>query len=154
MVSHISGQGYFTFLYGHTKHNIHNREGGRKENKQSRTWVSSKRKKGEVCDIFLAFCELSRACIRAKFPQSYQECKLILSRWPTRHLSPHILEVAFSLLRTALFCWFLCSAFFSWLSASPDFSRLVCSASFSVLPWDLLSLVFFRSHGRSRVQAL
>ena len=27
----ISGQGYFTFLYQHTKHNIHNREGGRKE---------------------------------------------------------------------------------------------------------------------------
>ena len=43
----------------------------RKENKQTRTWVSSKRKKGEVCDTFLAFCELSRACIRAKFPQSH-----------------------------------------------------------------------------------
>ena len=27
----ISGQGYFTFLYGHPTHNIHNREGGRKE---------------------------------------------------------------------------------------------------------------------------
>ena len=33
VVSLISGQGYFTFLYGRTEHNIHNREGGRKENK-------------------------------------------------------------------------------------------------------------------------
>ena len=35
---------------------MHNREGGRKENKQTRTLVSSKRKKGEVCNTFLAFC--------------------------------------------------------------------------------------------------
>ena len=47
VVSLISGQGYFTFLYRHTKHN---REGGRKENKQTRTWVNSKCKKGEVSD--------------------------------------------------------------------------------------------------------
>ena len=39
----VSDQGYYTFLYGHTKYN---REGGRKE--QTRTWVSSKRKKEEV----------------------------------------------------------------------------------------------------------
>ena len=56
VVSLISCQRYFTFLYGHTKHNIHNREGGGKENKQTRTWVSSKRKKGEACDTFQAFC--------------------------------------------------------------------------------------------------
>ena len=53
VVSLIFSQGYFTFLYGHQKHNIHNREGGRKENKQTRTWVSTKRKKGEVCDTFV-----------------------------------------------------------------------------------------------------
>ena len=52
VVSPISGQGYFTFLYGHTKHNIHNRERGRKENKQTRIWFSSKPKKGVVCDNF------------------------------------------------------------------------------------------------------
>ena len=28
VVSFIFGQEYFTFLYGHTKHNIHDREGG------------------------------------------------------------------------------------------------------------------------------
>ena len=31
MVFLISSQGYFTFLYGHTTHNLNNREGGRKE---------------------------------------------------------------------------------------------------------------------------
>ena len=56
VVSLISGQGYFTFLYVHIKHKILNQEGGGKENKQTWTWVSSKRKKGEVCDTFLAFC--------------------------------------------------------------------------------------------------
>ena len=105
MVSLISGQRYFTFLYGHTKHNIYNREGGRKENKQTWTWVNSKHKKGEVCDTFLAFCELSRACIQTKFPQSHKECWLIFSCWPTQHLGPHILAVVCSLLLIALFCF-------------------------------------------------
>ena len=60
------------FRMGTSKHNIHNREGRRKEIKQTRTWVSSKRKKGEVCDTFLAFCVygLVQMCIQAKFPQS------------------------------------------------------------------------------------
>ena len=66
VVSHISSQGYFTFLYGHKKHNIHNREGGRKENKQTQTWISFKRKKREVCDTFLAFYELSQVCIQSE----------------------------------------------------------------------------------------
>ena len=47
VVSLISDQGHYTFLYGHTKHN---REGGR--NEQTRAWVSSKCKR-EVCDTFL-----------------------------------------------------------------------------------------------------
>ena len=132
VVSLISGKEYFKFLYGHTKHNIHNREGGRKENKQTRTWVSSKRKKGEDCDTFLAFFELSRVCIRAKFPRMLTH-PLTLAN-PA--LTPQVLTlaVACSLLPTALFCPLLCSASFSWLSASPDFCRLPCS-----LPWSLLS---------------
>ena len=84
VVSLISGLGYFPFLYGHTKHNIHTWEGGRKENKQTRTWVSSKRKKGEVCDTFVQLSVhlqvIASVCIRAKFPQSHQECWLIFSR--------------------------------------------------------------------------
>ena len=50
--SHLR-QGYFTFLYKHIEDNIHNREVEEKKNKQARTWVSSKRKKGEVCDTFV-----------------------------------------------------------------------------------------------------
>ena len=118
MVSLISGQGYFTFLYGRTKHNIHNQEGGRKENKQTRTWVSSKLKKGEVCDTFLAFGELSQGCIRAKIPPSHLERWLILSYWPTRPLGPHIRAVTCSVLLTVLFCPLFCSASFSWLPPS------------------------------------
>ena len=37
-------------------HNPQPRGWKKKKNKQSRAWVSSKRKKGEVCDTFLAFC--------------------------------------------------------------------------------------------------
>ena len=70
--------------------------------------------KGEVCNTFLAFCELSRACIRAKFPQSHQECRLIFSRWPIQDLRPHILAVTCSLLLTALFYPLLCSASFGF----------------------------------------
>ena len=154
VVSLISDQVYFTFLYRHTKNNIHNREGGRKENKQTQTWVSSKCKKGEVCNTFLAFCELSWAYIWAKFPQCHQECWLIFSSWLSQHLRPHIPAVACSLLVTALFCPLLCFASFSWLSASPNFCQLPCSLPWSLLLWDVSSLVLFRSCGRSRTQSL
>ena len=121
VVSLISGQGYFTLPYGHTKHNIHNREGGRKE----QTWilVSSKRKKGEVCDTFLAFCELSQACIRAK----------LLAESPG--MLTHLLTLANQAsgstgLDPALFCWLPCSVDQSWLppsqsSLGPSFLRLL-----------------------------
>ena len=46
----ISGQGYFTFLYQHTKYTT---EWMEEKNKQSRAWVSSKHKRGEVCDTFV-----------------------------------------------------------------------------------------------------
>ena len=65
-----------------------------KKNKQARTWVSSKRKKGEVFDtflVFLCFRGPSWACIWAKFQHSYQERRLILSRLPIRPLSPQVL---------------------------------------------------------------
>ena len=50
----ISGQGYFTFLYRPTTYTTERVK--EKKNKQSQAWVSSKHKKGEVCDTFLAFC--------------------------------------------------------------------------------------------------
>ena len=45
-----SGQEYFTFLYGYTKHN---KEVGRKKRTNNRALVSSKRKEGEVCNTFV-----------------------------------------------------------------------------------------------------
>ena len=69
---------------------------------------------------FLCICELSRACIRAKFPHSHQECWLIVSRWLTQPLSPQVLAVAFL-----------------WPSASPNFCWLLSPADCHVLFWDL-----------------
>ena len=51
MVSLISGWGNFPLLY---EHNIHNGEWKKEE--QTQTWVSPKRKKGEVFGTLLAFC--------------------------------------------------------------------------------------------------
>ena len=65
---------------------------------------SARRKKFEtLLHSFLCICGLSRACIRVKFPQSYQERWLIVSSWPTRSLDPQVLAVAFSLQLTVLF---------------------------------------------------
>ena len=127
VISLIYGQGYYTFLYGYTKHYIHNREFGRKENEQSWTWVSSKRKKGEICNTFLAFCALSRACILVILPQSHQECWLIFSHWPTR---PESTYSSSRLLSPA-----------DWIDLPPylDCRFLHFCRLSSSLPWALLS---------------
>ena len=107
-------------------------------------------------------CGQARACTRAKFSQSHKERWLIVSRWPTWPLNQQVLAVGFPrLLLTALSCR-LVSSF--WLASSVFFCRtaLFCSllltALFcSQLPCslkDLPSLVLFRFHGKSRVQAL
>ena len=134
--------GVFHIFFGHTKHNKYNREGGRKEKKTNKHGLGLAPKKGEVCDTFLTFCKLSWACIRAKFPQSHQESWFILSRWPTRPLSPQALAPVF-------FYWLPCSAsFVDWfLLLSAFFCRLLPS---EILP----SLFLFRSRGRSCAQAL
>ena len=146
----ISDQGYFTFLYGHTKHNIHNREGGRKENKHWHWLALSARRKKFVTLLCssLCICRLLRAHIRAKFPQSH---KRILT---------HLLTLANPGSQSTS-----SSSCLSQPSASPDFFRLVCSLLWSLLsaslvwlflcsPWDLPSLILFQSRGRSRMQAL
>ena len=86
-------------------------------------------------------CGLARAYIRAKFPQSYQECWLIFSRWPTW---PHILIVGFP-----DFCWLLSPVNCRVLSTSL-FCLLLCPLLF----WDLPSLVLFWSRGKSHAQSL
>ena len=88
----------------------------------------------------LCICGLARACIRAKFPQSHQARWLILSRWPTRFISPQVLAVAFL-----------------WPSAIPNFCWLLSLADCPILLFcsgTLPSLVFFRSRGKSRAQVL
>ena len=87
VVSLIFGQAYFTFLYGHTKHNIHNREDGRKENNKHGLGLAPSARREEFVTLLRCspcICRLLRACIRTKFPQSHLECWLIFSRWPTR----------------------------------------------------------------------
>ena len=115
VVSLISGQEYFTFPYRHTKHNIHNREGGRKENKQTLSWVSPKCKKGEVCDTFLRNSH--------KVTSQMLTHLLMLANLAWVHTSYQ---------SPALSCWLPCSAFFSWLSASL-FCSLFCSLGPSFL---------------------
>ena len=72
MVSLISDQGHYTFLYGHTKHN---REGGRKEqtNKHG-LWSAPSAREEKFVTLLgssLCICGLSRAYICAKLPQSH-----------------------------------------------------------------------------------
>ena len=133
----ISGQEYFTFLYGHTKHNIHTQEGERKENKQTRTWISSKPKKGEVYDTFVQFSVhlqaiasvYSHKVTRNADPSSQIGQRDLWSPHPSsRLLSP----VDCLILSTSLFCPLLCSVHFSVLS--PSLFCPLCSAPFSVLP--------------------
>ena len=129
MVSLLSGQPYFTFLYKHTKHNIHNREGGRKENKPGLRLAPNGRREKFLTLLcsFLCICGLLRAFLRAKSSRSHQERWLILSRLATRPEA------------TA-------PALFTWLS-SVDCLLLFCSGP-------LPSLILFRSRRRSRTQAL
>ena len=135
VVSLIFGQGYYTFLNGHTKPN---REGGRKENKHELGLAPSARREKFVTFLCRTpcVCRLSQECITTKFPQSYLECWLILSRWPTRYLSPQVLAAA--LLDR---------------QPPPDFGRLFCSASFTwlllSLDWLLLPTGFFSRKSRA-----
>ena len=91
---------------------------------------------------------LSRVCIRAKFPQGYQECWLIFSRRPTRPLVHHTLAVACLspvdcfVLSTSLFCFLLPTVGFPRLLSIALFSSLVSSVHFCWLS-DLPSRVLF-----------
>ena len=129
----ISGQGYFTFLY-------QPKGWKKKKNKQSQAWVSSKHKKGEVCDTIVHSVGLRERVLEQN------------SHKATRNADSFSQPGIFKDL--------------SRLSASSNFCRLVCSLDWSVLPpsldcsvlptdlRDLPSLVLFRSRRRSRAQAL
>ena len=81
---------------------------------------------------FLCICELSRVCIRAKFPQSHQERCLISLHWLIRPLGAQVQAVAF--LNT------LASLDLCWLLSPADCLLLFCSGT-------LPSFVFFRLVG-------
>ena len=130
----ISGRG---ISYSLQIRKVQRRGWKKRTNEQTRSWVSSKHKRGEVCNTFCAFCELKRACTWVK-----TLTKLLA-------MLTHLL--------TDLFCRLVSSAPFCWLCPSLDWSvrptGLFCSLLLTVL-WDLLSVSHFRSHERSRVQAL
>ena len=139
--------GHFTFLYRHTKHNIHNLEGGEKENKKRRTWVSSKRKKGDVCNSlhsFLCICELSRACTQAKFPQGTLTHPLTLVN-PTSGTTGPCSRLSRSS-DSSDFCWLLSPSDCPVLSTAFFCSAnclLLLAASFCLLLWPCLPLSSF-----------
>ena len=126
MVFLISGQGHFTLLYKHTTYTT---ESGKRKNKQARTWVSPKHKKGEVFGIFLAFyASVSVTWVHSnKIPIQLPGMlthPLALansssgSTGPNSSLSSHLsLTVAFPRLSI--------TAFFCWLPWDPAFSPLL-----------------------------
>ena len=125
VVSLISGQGYFTF-FTDTQNTTYTTEWveEKRTNKHGLGLAPNKRMEKFVTLLrsFLCICGLTRACIRSKFPQSHQECWLIFSRKPTRHLSPQVPA-------PTLICRMPCSAnlysvyCFLLLSPGPSFRR-------------------------------
>ena len=146
-VSHFRPRVFHISLRTHKTQ--HTQPRGRKENKHGLVLAPSARREKFVSLLCSSpcICRPLWACIRAKFPQSHQECWLIFSRWPTWPESRGLAPV--------LFCWLPYSLPFFGLSACPDFCRLPCSIDWSVLPplfcfllmipWDLRPLVLFRS---------
>ena len=116
MVSLISDQEYFTERVEE------------KNNKQIQTWVSSKRKKGEVCDTFLAFCASVGYRESVFGPNSHT---------PTRNAdsSSHVGQP--SLWSTGPCNYLLSSLDFCWLLSPAD---CPCSIDCSVLSTALVSL--------------
>ena len=112
--SHLRPGGFHMF-YKYTTDITYITESGRKKNKQAWIWVvSPKRKKGQVLALFWHSVHpwLSRACIQTKFPHSYQERWIILSRWLTWLLGPQVPTPRFS---RRLFL----TVTFPWLSLTP-----------------------------------
>ena len=137
--------GYLTFLYGHKKYN---RGSGRKRTKNKRTiWalVNSKCKKDSFVTLdSLCICRLTLACICAKLLQATRNANSSLTVFltaPGLYLTP-----------TALFRCPLPTA--PLRLPSPNY---LSGFLYQLTLWLLSDLPFlshFRSHQRSRVQAL
>ena len=108
-----------------------------KKKKQSRAWVSSKRRKGEVCITFMLLSVYLQAIVSvysSEIPTKSLEMLTHPLTLSNTTLGPHNLAVGFPrLLLTALFCLLLCSAYCSGLS-SALISSVLSSILFSLWP--------------------
>ena len=102
---------------------------GLKKREQTRTWVSSKRKKGEVCDIFVQLSVHLHAIT-----------SVYSSEIPTKSpgMQTHLLTFAnlasvSTGLAPALFCWLSCSVEFSVLPPSFDSGTFLPASSFGLV---------------------
>ena len=132
MVSFISGRGHFSLLYKYTRHNIHNREGGRKE---KQTPNARKEKFVTLSVVFL-----------------WPIASVYQSEIPTQ--PPGTLTRPLALADLVSKSTVSNSSLGSRLFLNVALPRLLLTAFFHWLPGELPSLVFFRSRWKSRVQAL
>ena len=126
VVSLISDQGYFTFLYGYTKYNIHNWEGGRKESKKKQ--VQEERSLRYFPSILLAIASMYSSESLTNSPGMLTH-SLTLAKPASESTGS---SSCFSrpsdfpqLLSTVFFCSLLCSASFYLLTLGPSFPRSV-----------------------------
>ena len=132
-----SSSGFHRVFHISLRPNKYNRESERKNKRTLWTWVSSKRKKGSFVTILCSFsciCRLSLACIlRETSTKIYSECQHFFDCLPS--LPPSADRPSPG----------LCGRL-----PLPIFLRQLTLCLLS----DLLFLLHFQSHGRSRVQAL
>ena len=140
VVSLISNQGYYTFLYRHTKHNQRVKE----KNKQTWGWVSSKCKKERslwhfLCTLWanMSMCSSEnslKATSNADLSSRVGQCSLCRSTDLSSHFSD------------------FCSSLFSaWLSFPPD---LFSPGTFCWLPSSVFSQTFLSSSTSSLTHRL
>ena len=127
VVSLISDQGYYTYLYGYAKHN---REGGRMEETNKYGLGQLLAQEEEFRNTFCTFCEPTRACTRAKLPQkplamlTSVDCVLLFL----------LTALSSRLIFSLPFCWLSPSSRFCW----PPSSGLLCQLTLSVFSGTLL----------------
>ena len=112
----------------------------KKKNKQTRTWVSSKCKRGEVGDTFVysVFLWANASVYSSETLTSHEQYWLIFSRWSTWHLCVYrSKQLPFWLLLTGLLSALL--LFLDWPSLDCSLlpTGLFCSLLLTVLPSSL-----------------
>ena len=144
----ILGRGYLTIFTG-TQHTTERVEEKNKQTNKHGLGSAPSARKGEVYDTFCAFCELTRACTQVK----------TLTKPLAMLTSSHVGQSGLCRSTGLSSCLSdFCSSLFSALLSSPDClllpTGLCCSLLLTAFSWDLPSLIYFWSQGRSWVQAL